>query len=82
MTRPPTNLLTMRGNYDPNHPTQPSPPTLWNRLRCRLHSHHLHFDYFSHADNTVHLICMRCSLILVARWPRANLDQPDNVIEH
>lgn len=68
-------------NYDPNHPAEPSPPTFWNRVRCRLHGHFLHLDYID-IHNKVHLICLRCSIILVASWPRANVVVSETVQEH
>ncbi len=77
-----TRLLSMRGNYDPNHSAQPSPPTFWNRLRCRIHSHFFHLDYFDYPNEIAHLLCMRCSRVLVASWPRANLDNEKSVIEY
>lgn len=61
---------------------EPGPPTFWNRLRCRVHGHFYHLDYYSHADDTVHLICARCSLILVARWPQARVENSEAVQQH
>lgn len=71
----------MKGEYNPDHPLEPSPPTLLNRLLCRLRSHYWVLSSFHHTELIASFICLGCSKVMTVSLPTGRITElPANPI--
>lgn len=63
----------MARDYDPDHPLEPTSPSLINRVRCLVYGHLDYVDLYDQFSGSLHLICIRCSGTKTITYPKANV---------
>jgi hypothetical protein len=66
----------MKGEYNPDHPLEPSPPTFINRILCRIRTHYWTLSSFHHHDLIASYICLGCSKVMTVSLSTGRITEP------